>query len=267
VPGVVCTVVPQVVPGAAPEITIAGHGEAAPATVATLIPRFTSELRPEQARAEAYEPAASASARIWRAAASSEGATSTRTPSSCNCGSCPPASSADTAARKPLLRKQAGDQFRLRTAGNDGQGHSQAVHDLLLIIMAAHSGDRSYRTTLSPQAARAPVETHRTSVLTWSEEVFVSPGDAPHVPAGPVPMESQVGSHHRPASDCIGQTEPFDFLNLIGIKPQSAMSDDTAARGSRHNRAVLGSGSPSIETARPSHGGRAGASVNPRGAG
>ena len=46
----------------------------------------------------------SVAASSWRATASSAGATSTRTPCTWSCGSCPPASSADTAARTPLLR-------------------------------------------------------------------------------------------------------------------------------------------------------------------
>src|SRR5262249_56028967 len=52
----------------------------------------------------AYDGTSSASASSRRAAASSEAATSTRTPCNCSCGSTPPASSADTAARRPLLR-------------------------------------------------------------------------------------------------------------------------------------------------------------------
>src|SRR5215207_5068614 len=41
-----------------------------------------------------------------RAEASSAGGTSTRTPCSCNCGSCPPASSAARAALTPRLRRK-----------------------------------------------------------------------------------------------------------------------------------------------------------------
>jgi hypothetical protein len=52
----------------------------------------------------AYEGISSAAAMSWRAEASSERGTSTRTPPSCNGGSCPPASSADTTALTPLLR-------------------------------------------------------------------------------------------------------------------------------------------------------------------
>jgi hypothetical protein len=39
-----------------------------------------------------------------------------------------------------VAAQQADDQFRLRTAGNDGQGHGQAIHDLLIGIMAAVPG-------------------------------------------------------------------------------------------------------------------------------
>jgi hypothetical protein len=43
-----------------------------------------------------------------------------------------------------VAAQQADDQFRLRTAGNDGQRHGQVIHDLLLGIMAAVPGGMSH---------------------------------------------------------------------------------------------------------------------------
>jgi hypothetical protein len=64
----------------------------------------------------------SVAASSWRATASSVRATSTRTPCAWSCGSCPPASSADTAALTPLLRNMptiSSASMRLGTAVMD----------------------------------------------------------------------------------------------------------------------------------------------------
>ena len=57
VPGRMHRWFPQVVPGAAPEITIARHGEGAPDTASTLTPRFKSELGSGGCRPTGIAPA------------------------------------------------------------------------------------------------------------------------------------------------------------------------------------------------------------------
>jgi hypothetical protein len=93
----------------------------------------------------AYGGVSSAAASSRRAEASSAGATSTRTPCSCSCGSCPPASSADTAALK------------LETTATDTVAPSTISTPLLLLLPVGRywhhgrtSGGRRTRGKLWP---------------------------------------------------------------------------------------------------------------------
>jgi hypothetical protein len=59
---------------------------------------------------------------------SSEGATNTRTPSSCICGSC--GINCRHSCAQAMSAHHADDQLRLCAAGNDRHRHTRAVHDL-----------------------------------------------------------------------------------------------------------------------------------------
>jgi len=92
-------------------------------------------------------------ARSRRAEASSEGATSTRTPCICSCGSCPPASSADTAASAVICQMRR--QLRLRRLGNDRHRHVAPSRSQTLLLLLAVGRFWHHGRTLAAVSAPA----------------------------------------------------------------------------------------------------------------
>jgi hypothetical protein len=108
------------------------------------------------------------------AEASSDAATSTRTPCSCSCGSWPPASSADTAAHRPSLHSSPAIRFGLDVTGHESE-HGDVVRDFHSFAAVARCGHgRRVRrlaagalmagrrpSPRSPRMTGAPASAHR----------------------------------------------------------------------------------------------------------
>jgi hypothetical protein len=147
--------------------------------------------------------------------ASSPGATSTRTPSSCSCGSCPPASSADTAALKPLLRSRpaiSSASVRLATTAtgtvNPSTIHSSAPWVASRIRLAPLSPlDPARRASGAPWPGPWPVTQPRCPAA------LRTPQTRPHLP-GAFPRKRLVKSRTRRFRGNV-----MDVAAIVALRP------------------------------------------------
>ena len=128
-----------------------------------------SERLPAGRRGSGSAPGCAEPAKMSRAAVSSEGATSTRTPCSCSCGSCPPASIGRDRRVQAVAVQQADDQFRLGPAGGDRNHHRRGPvgHRLRECRPPCRRAEGVWRNTAS-RAPRARRRTPSRSPRRWA---------------------------------------------------------------------------------------------------